>query len=150
MDLLGSKPRGKKSPFNAMWLIAFALTGMLAYSGISSFGGKEIIPWRDDFAAAQAEAKRTGKPMFVYFTADWCAPCQSMKRTTWADADVERVLQAYVPTRVDMDRNMEIARQFQVDTLPQYFVMDNEGNIKKHNSEGGLPSNDLLAWLATP
>jgi len=134
-----------------MWVIAFALTGMLAYAGISrSLGGKEIIPWRDDFAVAQAEAKQTGKPMLLYFTADWCGPCQSMKRTTWADANVDQALQQYVPTRIDIDRNAELAMEYRIESIPQMLVIGEDGAISKRFSKGAVNAADFLEWLAAP
>lgn len=33
-------------------------------------------------------SQETGKPMFVLATADWCPPCQKLKRSTLVDPDV--------------------------------------------------------------
>ncbi len=148
MDSLSPQPPREKSRFNAMWLIAFALTGVLAYAGISrSLGGKEIIPWRDDFTAAQSEAKQTGKPMFLYFTADWCGPCQSMKRTTWANANVEQALRTYIPTRIDIDRDASLATQFQVTSVPFFVVLSDSGALLQSNAEGAMDGATFIDWL---
>ncbi len=42
--------------------------------------------------AALAAAQATGKPVFVYFTADWCISCKVNERTTLADKDVQQAL----------------------------------------------------------
>ena len=138
----------KSRPFGPLWFILFALAGLWAVIGVSRLtAAKEIVPWRDDFAAAQAEARQTGKPMFLYFTAAWCGPCQQMKRTTWTDGDVEAALREYVPTRVDIDRRTDLAMQYQVESVPQFVVVDGDGAVVKRNSEGALPPEDFLGWL---
>lgn len=110
------------------------------------FTPSERIAWRDDFTSAQAEAKSTGRPMFVYFTADWCAPCHRLKATTWADERVERALDRYVPTRVDVTLQPELAMRYDAQFLPKYIVLDLEGNVVK-SGEGYLDATNFLTWL---
>ncbi|MGB7156469.1 MAG: thioredoxin family protein [Tepidisphaeraceae bacterium] len=110
---------------------------------------REIVPWRDDFAAAQAEAKASGKPMMVYFTADWCAPCHTLKGTTWADRQVEEALRAYVPTRVDVMVNASIAMKYDAEFLPTFVVLDAEGNVVR-SADGYRDPKEFLAWLNGP
>jgi thiol:disulfide interchange protein DsbD len=40
-------------------------------------------------AAAVAEERRAGRPVFVYFTADWCLTCKVNERVVLADAEVQ-------------------------------------------------------------
>ena len=108
---------------------------------------KEIVPWRTSFATAQAEAKASGRPMLVYFTADWCAPCHTLKTTTWADPKVEEALRAYVPTRVDVMVDTPTALKYGAEFLPKYVVLDGEGNIVR-SMDGYLDPEAFLAWLA--
>jgi thiol:disulfide interchange protein len=44
--------------------------------------------------AALAKARATGKPVFVYFTADWCISCKVNERSTLADANVQQAFKA--------------------------------------------------------
>jgi thiol:disulfide interchange protein DsbD len=43
-------------------------------------------------AAAVAEERRAGRPVFVYFTADWCLTCKVNERLVLADAEVRGTL----------------------------------------------------------
>ena len=39
--------------------------------------------WRSDLTAALENAAAQDKPVLAYFTAEWCPPCQIMKREVW-------------------------------------------------------------------
>ena len=54
----------------------------------------------------------------VKFTADWCAPCKAMEPV------LEQVAQQGVRvTRIDIDRQPEVARSYQVIRVPTVFVV---------------------------
>lgn len=139
----------RKSALNPMWVLAFGLAAMLAIVGISrSLGGEEIIPWRTEFAAAQRESQQNSKPLMLYFTADWCGPCQQMKRTVWADKEVDQALQAFVPMRIDIDLNPELAMEYQIESIPQMLVLNTDGSIARRNDFGSQTSAEFLSWLS--
>src|SRR3954469_22842085 len=90
--------------FKPVWGLLLILAGVVAVVSVAKLRQpKEAVPWRTDFDAARREAAQTGKPLFVYFTASWCGPCQRMRSTTWADPQVDAALRAYVPVKVDVD-----------------------------------------------
>jgi thiol:disulfide interchange protein len=129
------------------WFILAVLCGLILIIGISrTNSAPEIIPWRTDFAAARREAASTGKPLFAYFTASWCGPCQRLKHTTWADADVEQSLQGYVPVEIDIDAHRDLAARYSPDSIPTFVVLDRNGAVIKSES-GALPPDEFLAWL---
>lgn len=139
-----------RKPYKPVWVIALVLAGVIAVMGLSRvFAPQEIIPWRDDLAAARAEAAGAGKPLLLYFTADWCGPCRVMKRTTWADESVEAALQAYVPVRLDVDHRPDEALSYRVDSIPMMAVVDAEGDVLKSTS-GAMSPREFLSWLPTP
>jgi len=55
---------------------AFVLAGTITSCSSSSSGGNTGEEWTEDFDAALAEAKKTGKPVLLDFTgSDWCGWC---------------------------------------------------------------------------
>jgi hypothetical protein len=52
--------------------VSLSVLGVALACGLAAAGGGKI-KWRDgkEYDAALAEAKRTGTPVVMYFTADW-------------------------------------------------------------------------------
>jgi thiol:disulfide interchange protein len=143
-----------KPAYKPLVFIFLVVLGMIAVTGVSALmRPKEVIPWHTDWSAAQADARRSGKPVFAYFTAEWCGPCQQMKHTTWADASVEAALRDYVPVVVDVDRQPDLAKRY-VPTprnldggIPAFRVLDQNGQIVRE-AVGAMPPDEFLKWLA--
>ena len=62
----------------------------------------------DDYPAALAESKRTGKPMFIDFTGFTCTNCRWMEQNMFLKAAVQTVLDRFVKVRLYTDRKTEI------------------------------------------
>jgi thiol:disulfide interchange protein len=136
-----------KEPFKPVWgLFAILVVVTVVALAVRAMRPDEIVPWREDFAAAQTEARTAGKPMLAYFTAAWCGPCQRMRSTTWADRDVEAALQDYVPVKIDIDRQPDLAMRYQVQAVPTMIVLRQDGEIDKVIT-GLLQPSDFISWL---
>lgn len=60
------------------------------------------LEWREDFAAAIAEARERGRPYVVDFGASWCQACGELERETFADPRVMREGSRFVAVHVDL------------------------------------------------
>lgn len=91
----------------------------------------ELPDWRTDYQGALNEARATGKPILVDFTADWCPPCRVMEREVWPDAAVRQALNgSTVPLQLDVDRDstQTLVRRMQIGSIPTVLLLDSEGN----------------------
>jgi thiol:disulfide interchange protein len=141
------------------WILWVLLVGVVLVSqwsslkiGVYRMLGKpppnDNIAWRTDYVAALEESKRTGKPVFLNFTADWCPPCQVMKWDVWPNEDVRQALESkYIPVYLDADlptSSMPGAR-YGVETIPTFIIADGEGRALK---EGGpMGRREMVAFL---
>jgi thiol-disulfide isomerase/thioredoxin len=127
--------------------IVFLVFAAGGYFGVRHFFfHKGIVPWRYDLEGAKVEASREKKPLLVYFTADWCGPCQHMKATTWSDARVAEALKDYVPVQIDVDDQPNVARTFGVRGIPRVQVMTADGTLGQ-GLTGAVSPEVMADWL---
>ncbi len=100
---------------------------------LSSTPVESAVPssvWRSDFASAQKEAQRLGKPMVVHFYAHWCGPCQQMERDVLNSPDLLRQLRlGFVAVKLDADKHPDLVNKFGVQALPTDVFVDPDGRV---------------------
>jgi protein disulfide-isomerase len=108
----------------------------------------ERIPWRSDVPAALAEARAANKPVLLYFTAEWCVPCQYMHRNVFPDAALaDTIAKSYIPVRIDHDQRADLIAQYQVDGIPWFGVLDANGKPTRILDHAVDTPEQLIAWL---
>jgi thiol:disulfide interchange protein len=139
----------KHNPYKPLWGLFLII---LVVSVITALGKlrepKDKIAWRTDFASAQDESRQSKKPALLYFTATWCGPCQRMASETFAKAEVETALQQFVPIKIDIDKDRSTTERYQIDGVPTFALIDDDGRVVKQIT-GGMDATDFLAWLGT-
>lgn len=78
---------------------------------------------------AFALARRAGKPVFLYWGAVWCPPCNQVKATLFSRPDFAERSRAFVPVYVDGDKPgaQKVAARFKVQGYPTMIVFKPDG-----------------------
>jgi thiol-disulfide isomerase/thioredoxin len=102
-----------------------------------------------DLAHAQQQAQKEDKLFLLYFTADWCLPCQWMQQHTFQDPELLEYLGDHILT-VKVDLNQAEAKvlqhQFEVETIPSILVFAPNGKLLDRNT-ASIDARPLLRWL---
>ncbi len=103
---------------------------------VTYFGNAQEAKWLTDFDEAKKTAKRTNKPILMYFTgSDWCGPCKMLKKDFWENESFIKQSGDFVLLEIDVP--------FKEDILtPEHFAKNKE-LLKKYNKEKSFPT--LLA-----
>jgi protein disulfide-isomerase len=137
-------PAGPFKPVFFIAVVFFAVAAVVVVSKLAVPGEK--IAWRSDFAAARHEADQNRKQVLLYFTAKWCGPCQEMKRTVFADDEVERALRFHVPVRIDIDQQPVLARKYGATSVPRFVLIDDDGEVKQE-ATGKMTASEFIEWV---
>lgn len=90
--------------------------------------------------ASFQEVIHSNKPVLVDFSAEWCGPCKMMAPVLKEAKD--KLGDAVMIIKVDVDRNREAAEHFQIQGVPTLILFKN-GQVKWRQS-GVVPANTLL------
>lgn len=115
----------KKVRVLAAWT---AIAAVIAIFGTTRTANATELPegWLTDWKEAKALAHETGKPIFGVFSAEWCGPCQAMKRDVYPKAAVRETLEDWIPVYVDSDKDPDAHREYEVDAVPTFILLSSE------------------------
>ena len=91
---------------------------------------------------ALSKAKTVNKPLFIYFSAEWCVYCKKMERRVFSEKDVQNYLNGqFIPVRIDgeSENNLkgikspitsrEFRKQFDISAYPTFIILSPEGAV---------------------
>lgn len=133
---------------------AWVLLGILGVFVVIMFvrgpgAGTADIPPLFEPGRTLAEARRVsqerGLPVLALVTADWCGPCQALKRGALSDPDVDAYLRAYtVPVYLEESESMAEIQELGARVYPTTFLL-RDGEVIARIEGGGSPA----AYLRT-
>jgi thiol:disulfide interchange protein len=82
-----------------------------------------------DYRTAYNRAKEGEKPLLVLVTADWCPPCQIMKKTTFPKLMEKKAFDKFNFSKVDLDKEEKLGRQLMGNQgIPQLIMFEKQGD----------------------
>jgi thioredoxin-like negative regulator of GroEL len=104
---------------------AFAAAPVNSHSGIA---------WQRASSDAEVDkafalGKQSGKPVFLYWGAVWCPPCNQVKATLFSRPDFVERSRAFIPVYVDGDKPgaQKVAARFKVAGYPTMILFKPDG-----------------------
>ncbi|MEZ5274772.1 MAG: thioredoxin family protein [Opitutaceae bacterium] len=126
------KPERKRThPFWRWFWLTF-LVASLGYAWYSYYVPSNDVTWAGDIASARQLASESGKPMLLFFTAEWCVPCRIMKREVFADEKVMTAInERVIPVMIYAGEPGadETFSQYKVEGTPITIFTDPRGTV---------------------
>ncbi len=98
------------------------------------------------YQEALDKAKQENKEIVLFFTADWCGNCTTMKEATISSSKVQEALKKVVYLEIDVDNEKELVAKYKVSSIPAYFRINaNEEVINQ--GKGYIKEVGFLNWL---
>jgi thioredoxin-like negative regulator of GroEL len=126
------KPRAITAPaaIVAAQAAAPAATGVASAKGPAVSAHADGIAWRkNDVDAAFVAAKADNKPLFLYWGAVWCPPCNQVKATLFNRQDFIERSRFFIPVYIDGDSPsaQRLGARFNVAGYPTMILFNPDG-----------------------
>lgn len=89
------------------------------------------------------QALQQGKPMLVFFTAEWCHYCHEMANEAFISPQVVSLSERFVCILIDADAEPDVCQQFHVQGFPTVLFVSPRG-VPLNRVVGKKPSHQLM------
>lgn len=110
-------------------MLALAVMALAAVSLAAKDFPKGSPKFQDSARNVLNDAKKSGKPIIMVFSAVWCGPCQIMKNEVYPSAAIKPYHDKFEWAYLDTDdrSNAKVAEEFGVRGIPHIQILDSSG-----------------------
>ncbi len=120
---------GRPTQIVRFFVASLLLVGSALVAGIPQAHAVDQVPWVADMATAMRIAASRNQLVLLHFTSDNCVPCRRLETNVFSDAIFGRsVAEAYVPVKINVTLNPDLARRFQVTAWPTDIIVAPDGH----------------------
>ncbi|MGE0610431.1 MAG: thioredoxin family protein [Pirellulales bacterium] len=98
------------------------------------------------FRAGAEQAQSSGKPMLVFFTAEWCRFCHQMANEAFVQEQVVKLSDRFTCVMVDADAEPAVCREFSVQAYPTILFLSPDG-VLLNRIKGKKPAHFLAMQM---
>lgn len=115
---------------------------------------EDVITWYN-YADGLEQACSSGKPVMLFFYADWCPTCHAYK-TIFREASIIEATRQFTMVRVNVDRYPDIDARYHLDGgyVPRIFPLNSDGSLMQGvqplvgNYKYFIAANDKPAFIS--
>ncbi len=132
--MLAYNSQMKSATSRFVYVIAIiALTGGIAISQLSRHAiDTSLNDWyngANGYKLALAEQAKSGKPIALFFHADWCGSCKTLRETVLSTNEVKRYMTEFIRVKIEPEKELaakKLADKLGVIGFPTFFVIPHE------------------------
>lgn len=120
---------------------------------VNEQGVVHLSNWGYDIDAAFKQANQTGKPVIMMVTADWCGPCQILKKDVLALPEMDKTIQErFTPVVWDLtdpsESDIKKSKKWKLGgAIPMVLIFDKNGNMPVKEIVGAVGQDKFTTWL---
>jgi thioredoxin-related protein len=104
------------------------------------------VAWERDLGKASDTARKSNRPMMLEFWSATCEPCKVLDETVFPDERIGAAFKKLEAVRVDVDKQPDVARKYNVNGTPTLLLTDSYGT-ELFRYTGLLPADRLLQLM---
>jgi len=120
-----------------MWIRICSVVWLTLLAGVffhaayaESPESRPVICWQADLKQAHSLAVREKRPILIVFRADWCHWCRQLESRTLSDAGLgDEISRSFVPVKLDIGRDREIADILGVERIPCTVILSHRADL---------------------
>lgn len=92
-------------------------------------GGCSPVQWQYSYEKGMRQALQQRRRVLVQFASTVSMDCQEMDAKVFSNSEVQQLMQKFVAVRLDTVLHQDLVKQFNVQTVPTFFVIRPDGQI---------------------